>query len=134
MTAVLPEELKKLVDEEKVFATVATLLPDGQPHLTVVWVKRDGDELLFSTIDDRVQGRNLARDPRISMLISPPDEPYTYTEIRGTAGIVPDPDSRLPHELLLKYLGRAPAEGASETGRIIVRVTPERITRWPKSA
>lgn len=138
MTAVLPEDLKKLIDEEKVFATVATLLPDGQPHLTVVWVKREGDDLLFSTTESRVQGRNLARDPRISVLISPPGKPYTYGEIRGTATIVPDPERQLPDELSLKYLGSKFGErnpdSARETDRIIVRVVPEKLTHWPKPA
>lgn len=63
MTAELSDELKKHLDNEKVFATMATIGRDGQPHLTVNWIERDGDELLYSTTVSRQQYKNLARDP-----------------------------------------------------------------------
>jgi PPOX class probable F420-dependent enzyme len=81
----LPDTVKQYIDDAKLFVTVATIGRDGHPHLTVTWIDRDGDELLYSTTTDRVQGKNLARDPRISVLIAPPDNPYVYAEIRGTA-------------------------------------------------
>jgi Pyridoxamine 5'-phosphate oxidase len=45
----LPDGAKRLLDSPE-FATVATLEPDGRPHLSVVWMGRDGDDILFSTI------------------------------------------------------------------------------------
>ena len=132
MTVHLSNELKKYVDESRVFATVATILPDGQPHLTVVWIKRDGDDLLFSTTVDRQQGKNLARDPRVTVMINPPEDPYRYAEIRGTATITPDPERKLPDELSLKYTGRDYASfnpaSKNDGERIVVRVTPVKIT------
>jgi len=132
MAVHLSNELKKYVDESRVFATVATILPDGQPHLTVVWIKRDGDDLLFSTTVDRQQGKNLARDPRVTVMINPPEDPYRYAEIRGTATITPDPERKLPDELSLKYTGRDYASfnpaSKNDGERIVVRVTPVKIT------
>lgn len=130
-TAALSDDLKKYLDEERVFATAATIGPNGQPHLTVIWLKRDGEDLLFSTTTDRQQAKNLARDPRITVLINPPDSPYVYAEIRGNAAISPDPEKTLPNELSLKYTGKKYADfnpaSVNDGPRIIVRVTPRRV-------
>lgn len=130
-TTELSEDLKKYLDESKVFATAATIGPNGQPHLTVIWLKRDGDDLLFSTTTTRQQGKNLVRDPRITVLINPPEDPYKYAEIRGTATLTPDPDKTLPDELSDKYTGQKyldfnPAS-VNDGPRITVRVTPRKV-------
>lgn len=131
MAVTLSDELKRYLDETRVFATVATLLPDGSPHLTVVWVLREGEELLYSTTAPRQQARNLTRDPRVTVMVNPADNPYTYAAIRGTATVTPDPESRLIDELSRKYTGKPYAEfnpGSEGEERLIVRVTPSRIT------
>ncbi|SHH69231.1 PPOX class F420-dependent oxidoreductase [Streptomyces sp. 3214.6] len=132
MAAELSDELKKYLDDSRVFATVATVAADGRPHLTVVWIKRDGDDLLFSTTVDRAQGKNIARDPRVTVMINPPENPYTYAEIRGTATLTPDPANDLANELSLKYTGQEYATfnpaSKNDGARVIVRVTPSRTT------
>ncbi|MET7767526.1 PPOX class F420-dependent oxidoreductase [Nocardia sp. NPDC005366] len=130
--AELSDELKKYLDESKVFATAATISPTGQPHLTVVWIERDGDDLLFSTTRLRAQGRNIARDPRVTILVSPPDNPYVYAEILGTATVTDDPQRVLPNRLSRKYTGQDyadfnPTAPDDSADRIIVRVTPHRV-------
>lgn len=130
MTSTLSDALKKYIDDEKVYATVATLGPDGHPQLKVIWLKREGDDLLYSTTATRQQAKNLAKDPRITILISPPDQPQIYAEIRGTATVTPDPDKKLPDELALKYTGQTfdkinPDAALDE--RVIVRLTPRKI-------
>jgi hypothetical protein len=57
MAVALPDDVRQYVDGGRIFAALATILPDGRPHLTVVWVKRDGDELLVSTTVDRQQAK-----------------------------------------------------------------------------
>ncbi|QNP75157.1 PPOX class F420-dependent oxidoreductase [Streptomyces roseirectus] len=132
MAAELSDELKAYLDDSKVFATVATLAADGRPHLTVVWIKRDGNDLVFSTTVDRAQGRNIARDPRVTVMVNPPENPYTYAEIRGTATLTPDPDKDLVAELSLKYTGQDYATfnpaSKNDGDRVIVRVTPDKVT------
>lgn len=132
VAATLSDELKKYLDESRAFATVATLLSDGRPHLTVVWIKRDGDDLLFSTTADRVQGRNITRDPRVTVLVSPADNPYVYAEVRGTATVTPDATKELLNELALKYTGQDYAtfnpDSANDGERVIVRITPDKVT------
>ncbi|WP_227980900.1 PPOX class F420-dependent oxidoreductase [Nocardia spumae] len=127
----LSAELKKILDTTKVFATLATIGRDGQPHLTVIWLDRDGDELVYSTTVARAQYKNVVRDPRVTVMINPPDAPYLYAEIRGTATITPDPERAMPDRLSAKYTGQPYAEfnpaSVDDAERVIVRVTPQRI-------
>ncbi|SOD64247.1 PPOX class probable F420-dependent enzyme [Streptomyces zhaozhouensis] len=131
MAVALSEELKRYLDETRVFATVATIREDGSPHLVVVWIKREGEELVYSTTVPRQQARNLERDPRVTVMVNPADNPYTYAAIHGTATLVPDPDSALIDELSRKYTGKPYAEfnpSAEGEQRLAVRITPTRIT------
>ncbi|NSC25011.1 PPOX class F420-dependent oxidoreductase [Streptomyces albus subsp. chlorinus] len=132
MATGLSDDLKKYLDDERVFATVATLMPDGRPHQTVVWVLRDGDDLLFSTTVDRRQGKNLARDPRVSVMLNPPENPYVYAEIQGTATLTPDPDHTLLNAVSRKYTGKDYADfnpaSRDDGERVTVRVTAQRVT------
>jgi PPOX class probable F420-dependent enzyme len=131
VAASLSDGLKKYLDESRPFVTVATISPDGRPHLTVVWVIRDGDDLLFSTTVDRLQGRNLRRDPRITVMINPPEDPYVYAEIRGTATVTPDSDKEVLNKLSLKYTGKDYAafnpSSQGDGERVVVRVTPAKV-------
>ncbi|MGW3093689.1 PPOX class F420-dependent oxidoreductase [Streptomyces sp. NPDC001102] len=111
----------------KNFASVATLGPDGAPHNSVVWIKREGDTVLFSSTAGRQKVRNLRRDPRVSLTVFDLADPYTSVEIRGTAEILPDEGKRLPHDLSHKYLGIDPPAEKDDEVRVILRVTPRRI-------
>ncbi|MES5822848.1 PPOX class F420-dependent oxidoreductase [Streptomyces sp. RG80] len=120
------DSVRTLLDGKN-FASVATLGPDGAPQNSVVWVKREGDALLFSSIDNRQKVRNLRRDPRISVSVYDLANPYTSVEIRGTAEILPDPDKRLPYDLAHKYLGIDPPAEKEDEVRVIIRVVPRKI-------
>lgn len=123
------DSVRSLLDAKN-FASVATLGPDGAPQNSVVWIKREGDTVLFSSVDARQKVRNLRRDPRISVSVYDLANPYSSVEIRGTAEIVPDEAKRLPFELSHKYLGiDPPAEKEDET-RVIIRVVPRKIVRF----
>ena len=120
------DSVRELLDGRN-FAGVATLGPDGAPQNSVVWIKREGDTVLFSSTEGRQKVRNLLRDPRVSVSVYDLADPYTSVEIRGTAEILPDPDKRLPHELSHKYLGIGPPAEKEDENRVIVRVVPRRI-------
>ena len=131
MTADFSENLKKLLDDTAVFATLATVGRDGQPHLTVIWLERDGDELVYSTTVDRQQYKNIVRDPRVTVMIVPPGDPYVYAEIRGSVTVTPDTARELPDRLSHKYTGKPYAEfnpaSVNDGERVIVRVTPTAV-------
>ncbi|MEU5340236.1 MULTISPECIES: PPOX class F420-dependent oxidoreductase [unclassified Streptomyces] len=126
MTISFDDSVRALLDGKN-FAGVATLGPGGAPQNSVVWFKREGDTVLFSSTDGRQKIRNLRRDPRISVSVYDLADPYTSVEIRGTAEILPDEGKRLPYELSHKYLGIDPPEEKDDEVRVIVRVVPERI-------
>jgi PPOX class probable F420-dependent enzyme len=120
------DSVRALLDGKN-FAGVATLGPDGAPQNSVVWIKREGDTVLFSSTAGRQKVRNLRRDPRISLSVFDLANPYTSVEIRGTAEILPDDAKRLPYELSHKYLGIDPPAEKDDEVRVIVRVVPRKI-------
>ncbi|MFG2194659.1 PPOX class F420-dependent oxidoreductase [Streptomyces sp. NPDC048639] len=130
MAHALSDDLRNLLDKP-VFVTLATTQPDGSPQLSVVWVKREGDDLLVSTTEGRRKERNIRRDPRVSVMVNPVDAPYTYAEIRGTVTVAEDPQGELIDELSLKYTGKPYSEfnpaSAEDAPRIIVRVSPRKV-------
>ncbi|MEV5484895.1 MULTISPECIES: PPOX class F420-dependent oxidoreductase [Streptomyces] len=130
MTATLSDDLKKLLDSP-VFVTVATIQPDGSPQLSPVWVKRDGDDLLFSTTVGRRKEANIRRDPRVSVLVQPFDAPYTYAEVRGSASLTTEGGQQLIDELSQKYTGKPYADfnpaAADDAPRVVVRITPRKV-------
>lgn len=122
----LPEKAKQLLDGKNLVA-LTTLNADGSPQTTPVWVGRDGDDILLSTLKDRVKGRNVARDPRISVMIINPDDWQSYYEFAGTAVVTDDPTSQLINDLAHKYIGADYTFDAPGAERIIVRLTPEKV-------
>jgi PPOX class probable F420-dependent enzyme len=113
-------------------AMLSTVNADGRPQSSVIFVKRDGDTVVFSTITGRLKTRNMTRDPRVSLLVL--KETGRYAEIRGTVEITPDPDKVLLQEMYDRYMGGAtpPPEPGAE--RLIVRVTPEKLYVFPPVA
>jgi PPOX class probable F420-dependent enzyme len=121
------EQTRALLDGRN-FATVATLNANGGPHTSVVWIMRDGDTVLFSVTAARRKARNLARDARISLTVFDTANPYRSTDIAGTAELVADPEKALPRRLSRKYLGEDPPAEPDTVHRLIVRVTPRKVT------
>ncbi|AXK35914.1 PPOX class F420-dependent oxidoreductase [Streptomyces armeniacus] len=130
MSATLSDSLKKILDD-RTFVSIATIQPDGSPQVSPVWVKRDGDDLLISTTVDRRKTANLRRDPRVSVVVQPADEPYSYAEIRGTASLTTEGGQELINELAQKYVGKSYAEfnpqSAQDAERVVVRITPRKV-------
>lgn len=77
----LPENVKTEIDK-KVFVHLATLMPDGSPQISVVWVERDGDKILFSSAEGRVKTDNIRRDNRVALSFTTEDD-YRNIVMRG---------------------------------------------------
>ena len=78
----IPEKYADLFTKPA-FANLATVMPDGSPQVTPVWVDFDGSHILFNSALGRVKDKNIRRDPRVSVAIQDPGNPYRYLEVRG---------------------------------------------------
>lgn len=126
--ATLSEAQRELLDSPN-YATVATLSKDGSPQTSVVWVKRDGDDVLFSTVVGRAKERHLTRDPRVSITVINGENPYEYTEFRGEASLTTEGGPELINELSHKYGGRDyTGDVGTDNVRVVVRVQVSRTT------
>ena len=81
--APLRDNVRKMLGEGKNFATIATVMPDGSPQATVVWIDTDGEHVIFSTAEGRVKTENLRRDARIAVSVFNSDRPYENVTIRA---------------------------------------------------
>jgi PPOX class probable F420-dependent enzyme len=123
------EATLRLIDGRN-YAVLATLNRDGSPQTSVVWVGRDGRDLLFSTVAGRVKHRNMVRDPRVSVTVIDSADPENYVELRGRVTITQDVGRRLDTELSWKYDGRDPGEDRPGAVRVAVRMTVEKVTGY----
>lgn len=118
---------RELLDGKN-FATIGTINPDGSPHTSVIWYRRENDTIVFSTTQDRRKARNIARDPRVSVSIFDLERPSHSVDLRGTAETTLDEERTLPDELAIRYLGEAVGFNDPDEVRLVVRVTPTKVT------
>ena len=126
MTTALPEKVRRLLDGNT-FAVVTTINPDSAPQSTVVWVKRDGDDVLFSTVRGRKKTRNMERDPRVSICAYDPAQPYSYFTVEGSVTLVEEGGKELINELSLKYNDQPYTFDPPEAVRVVCRLTPGKV-------
>ncbi len=128
MAKKLAERVIKLIDRKN-FAYLATLLPDGSPHVTPMWVDHEGDMLLMNTAIGRIKQRNITRDPRVSITIVDSNNPYDRIVIHGrvVSQAEQGADAHID-KLAKKYTGANKYQKASPTEkRIIIKIEPLRI-------
>jgi PPOX class probable F420-dependent enzyme len=128
-------EKVSLLFDGKNFAVLSTLEPDGRPQSTVVWAKRDGNDILFALPKGRRKVANLRRDPRATIVIFDAANPYESAQVQGTASIEDDPDGVLVEDLSLKYTGGPyPGFAGPDPQWATVRITADKVTTsWPTS-
>jgi PPOX class probable F420-dependent enzyme len=129
MSILLSDATVALLDGKN-YAILATINPDGSPQTSVLWVGRDGNDLLFSTVAGRVKHRNMERDPRVSVTVLDSADPENYVELRGRVSMTPDVGRALDTRLSWKYDGRDPGEDRPGAVRIVVRMVVEKITGY----
>jgi PPOX class probable F420-dependent enzyme len=116
--------------EGRNYAVLATVNPDGSPQTSVLWVGRDGSDLLFSTVAGRVKHRNMMRDPRVSVTVLDSADPENYVELRGRVSMTPDVGRRVDTQLSWKYDGRDPGADRPGAVRVVVRMVVEKATGY----
>jgi PPOX class probable F420-dependent enzyme len=115
-------------------AKLATVRPDGRPHIAPVWYDVDEDgSLVFNTGESTVKGRNIRREPRVSMCVDDDRPPFSFVVVEGVATLSDDIEEvrRWAARLGGRYMGadRAEEYGSRNgvAGELLVRVRPERI-------
>lgn len=129
MASVIPDKYIDLFDK-KVFAGLATLMPNGSPQVTPVWIDYDGENVVFNTAVGRQKDKNLQADGRVSLSLSDPDNPYRYLEVRGSVveRTTEGADDHI-NKMAKKYLGKDvyPFRQPGEV-RVIYKIKPERTS------
>jgi PPOX class probable F420-dependent enzyme len=110
-------------------ATIVTLMPGGQPQAQLRWIDTDGEHLLVNTEPQRQAAKNVARDPRITILIHTSDNAYDWAEVRGTVVATTTGDEARAHidTLSRKYTGADYQAPIGPEGRVILRVAPSKV-------
>ena len=110
----------------KNFAHVATLMRNGAPQVTPIWVDFDGTYVVLNTAEGRQKVRNLDRDGRIAISVHDQENPYRYIQIRGkVVGRSADPGEAHINGMAKKYMGldKYPYSDPNST-RVIYKVEP----------
>jgi PPOX class probable F420-dependent enzyme len=113
------------------FAAFGTIRKDGSPHVSPVWVDYDGQNVVVNTQEGRAKWKHLVRDPRATLQVTNPENPYHYIEVSGTATLTTEGGDEHIDKLAKKYLG-ADSYPFRQPGdvRVIVKIAPDRVTYW----
>ena len=105
MNTKLPEKVCELIDDKNI-AHLATLNKDGSPHVTPVWIDREGDIIIVNTTSTRLKYKNVKNDKRVSLSITDYRDPYTWASIIGEVVELSDIDAEIHiDKMSQKYLG-----------------------------
>jgi PPOX class probable F420-dependent enzyme len=136
-----PEEQRAFLETART-VQVASIGPDGRPHLVPMWFVVDDEGcIVFTTYATSQKVRNLQRDPRITALV---EDGREYSQLRGlmiegrAELVMGDPEATAAVRRLIgaKYAGRTSAAPRSDgvlTKRCVVRIRPERVRSWDHS-
>ncbi len=122
----IPEKYLDLL-EDKAFGFLATLMPDGSPQVTPVWVTYEAPHVIVDSAKGRVKDQNMRRDPRVAIALQDPDDPYRYVQIRGrVVEITQEGADKMIDRLAKKYLGvdHYPWRSEDEV-RVMYKILPE---------
>ncbi|HEY3154130.1 MAG TPA: PPOX class F420-dependent oxidoreductase [Candidatus Binatia bacterium] len=128
MAATIPEQFKDLFGKVA-FAHLATLMADGSPQVTPVWVDYDGAHVRVNS-KGRVKDKNMRRDKRLALSIQDPENPYRYLAIRGEVVEITENGADAHIDALAKkYLGkdRYPFRSPAEV-RVIYKIRPDKVS------
>ena len=125
----LTEELLAILRQPST-CYIATSMADRSPQVTQTWVDTDGEHVLINSVQGYVKLRNIERDPRVAVVVSEPENPSRYFQVRGRVVDVTT-DGAVDHIEMLaqKYLGTPyPWYGGREQVRTIIVIEPEKVS------
>ena len=125
----IPEKFTDLLARnKKVFAALALTLADGSPQVTPIWFDWDGTHIILNTARGRVKDKVLHRGGKVALLLSDPENPYRYLQIRGS--VVEETEEGAYDvicDLRLKYHGDRNYPKNPGEVRVTYKVLPEQV-------
>lgn len=134
MAATIPDSHRDLLTQP-VHAVLATLMPDGMPQSSMVWVDYDGGYVLINTTLERQKGRNILRNPRVTVLAIDPRDTSRWLEVRGKAiEFAKEGAEAHADKLTQRYTGKEhfygdiyPVAQKFKETRVIVKIEPIKV-------
>lgn len=129
MSSTIPENFMDLF-QKKAFANLATLMPDGSPQVTPVWVDYDGTHVIINSARGRQKDRNMQRNAHVALAIADPDNPYRYLAIRGIVDKITreGADAHID-KMAKKYTGQDKyTRNSPDEVRLIYRIRPVKVS------
>lgn len=137
MPTTIPETHRDLL-EKPICATLSTIMPDGQPQLTVVWFKFDGSTINVGTLGGSRKEKNMRARPSVALAIIDPSNPYRYIEVRGQVEEITE-EGAMEHldAVTMAYIGQpkfygtvVPAELEGKETRVVCKIRPTRVSTY----
>ena len=129
MTATIPDDLADLL-ERPLYGSLGTVRPDGTVQVNPMWFEFDGDAVRFTHTTFRAKYRNLQQNPSMSLLVTDPEIPQRYLEVRGAlAQVIPDPEGAFFVRLGQRYGDPDQQPPPDRADRVILVMSITRTTR-----
>lgn len=126
-TTRLPAKAVELL-KAKNFANFATIMPDGAPQVTPVWVDTDGSYVYINTAAGRLKERNVRRQPLVGLDVLDQSNPYSYVQIQGrVVEITSEGSVEHINEMHRKYHGSGEYPLPPGQQRVILKIAPEKV-------
>lgn len=131
MASQIPDKYRDLFTKQA-FAHLATLMPDGTPQVTPVWIDYDGRHVIVNSAKGRLKDKNMRRNKQVALSLADPENPYRYLALQGRVTEVTEQgaDAHID-SMAKKYLGkdkypfRAPGEV-----RVLYKIEPDKVSTY----
>lgn len=123
------QDYTDLLHDKKSFAHLATVMPDGTPQVTPVWIDYRDGRVLVNTARGRVKARNMQAGAHVALSITDPDNPYRYVQVRGVVSRISDEGADAHADLLAKRYLNADKYPFGQPGeeRVIYEIEPRTV-------
>lgn len=129
VSPVIPESHVDIFEAES-FAHISTIMPDGSPQSTPVWVDHEDREyVLVNTARGRRKEKNVRHNPKVGLSVCDPEDPYRYASVRGEAELTEEGAKDHIDKLAQRYFDveEYPHHGEESGARVLIKIPTENI-------
>ena len=124
--------------QKPVHGVLTTMMPDGTPQSSIVWVDCDDQYVLINTTLERQKARNMQANPKVTVLVIDPDNTRRWIEVRGHVAEITDEGAEVHADVLTQRYSRHrkqhfygdiyPVKQKQKETRVIVKIAPIKIS------